>query len=85
MSEKYFRQSVQIPIEHKPAIEYLCEKTGLSRSALIAQIIDESIPEMYGMFISAERKLSDDGILNPKEHAMIHALKAVTEFLENKK
>ena len=79
---KLFRLTTNISPEHEPTLDYLSEKLGMSKSAIVGQILDESLPELYYMVKNAEEKKQTGDELTPREKALVHALKAVTKFLE---
>lgn len=82
MTKKTYRLTVNLSEEHRPSLEYLSQKLCSSQSAIVGQIIDESLPELFYMVKSAEEKIQTGDDLNPREMALVHALKTVTKFLE---
>jgi predicted DNA-binding protein len=83
MNKKSFRLTVNLSEDHRPSLEYLSNALGMSQSALAAQILDESLPEVFYMVQSAEKKIHEGSELKPKEIALVQALKTVTKFIED--
>ena len=79
---KSIRLTTNISPDHGPTLEYLSEKLGMSKSAIVGQILDESLPELYYMVKNAEEKKQTSDDLTPREMALVKALKTVTKYLE---
>lgn len=79
---KTIRQSVTIAAEHGPAIEYLCEKLGKSKSAIISDIVNEALPELYQTVKSFEETVQKGDNVPVKEQMIIKNLKSMIKLLE---
>ena len=80
---KNIRQSVTFSAEHLPAIEYLCDKLGKSRSALVSDIIDEALPQLYETVRQFEKTVQKGDKVSPKELVLAQSLRVMANMLEN--
>jgi len=76
---KYIRTSIQIPVELKSDMDWLCSELEISRAELVRDILLQSIPDFVDMVRKA--KVADKPV-DPASNALSYALKRLSQFVD---
>ena len=79
---KSMRTTITFSAEHDSALNYLSEKLGKSRSAIISDIMDESIPQLFYMVKKAEDTIQKGDTVEAEKIALINSFQSMINFLE---
>ena len=77
------RQSISFSADHLPAMDYLCEKLGKSRSALVSDILDDALPTLYETVKQFEKTVKKGDKVSPKELALAQSLRMMAKMIES--